>query len=247
MTSARQVLAIATAAVAIVLSCGMKAGDVDRESLADVKKIVLLGPLEPNYYFATTQESRDDAMMASLIMGGGILPLMLASGMSESPLERKIEENIAEVQLGAELRNALKARLESEGYEVSFASVRKRKADALLTKYTGVRFPGDAYLDVAIVLTGYNDLYAKAVCPSIYLKARLVTKQTQHEIYETTYEYSCKERGTEYLKVLPVDAKYRFADPKAAADNAELTREGLLAGVPLIADEIAEALKPGAK
>lgn len=225
----------------------MKAGDVDRESLADVKKIVLLGPLEPNYYYATTKESRDDAFLVSLLLGGGVVPLMLARGAMESSAEGKIEASLIDLQLGAELRGALKERLERDGYEVSFASVSKRKADALLRKYTGVRFPGDAYLDVAIVLTGYNDLHAKAMCPSIYVKTRLVMKQSKREVFETTYEYSCKEQGTQYLQVLPVDAKYRFADPKAAADNAELTREGLLAGVPLIADQIALALKRDAQ
>jgi hypothetical protein len=117
----------------------------------------------------------------------------------------------------------------------------------LIKKYVDVRLPGDAYLDMAVVSVGYNDLYSELLCPSIYMKARLIENGSLDEIFEYSYEYSCREEGTKALRVLAVDPRYRFKDHNVVADDADLAREGIMAGVTLIADHLAAALEKKAQ
>jgi hypothetical protein len=236
-------LTLLAAPLLALLLCANKTGEVDQKELAPIKRIVMLGPEEPKYYYVTTLESRQQAGLITAAVGGGVIPFLLASGMAETELERKIEGHLSGIDLGSEIATAIEERLAQSGYDVSFGRVPKREPDKLLRRYFNINHSGDAYLDIAIVNAGYEDLYTgDALCPAIYLKARLVDKGSKDEIYEHSFEYSCREKGTSFLALFPVDAKYRFKNHNDVADNAELAREALLAGVPLIADQIATAL-----
>ena len=242
MSLNRQTFAICIAASIIVSMTAMKAAETDREALKPVKKVVLLGPPDLGYYYVTTAESRGQAWAATAVMGGGLIPFMIASGVAETPLERKLEGHLSSISLGAVLREEITARLVALGYEVSYKSVAKREPDKLIKRYVNVRASGDAYLDMAIVGAGYNDLYSEELCPSIYLKVRLIEQGSLDEIFQNTYEYSCREEGTHSVEVLAVDPSYRFKDHNVVADNADLARAGLMAGVTVIVDHVAAAL-----
>jgi hypothetical protein len=239
--------AVCAAAIIVLTTAAMKPGEVDRAALKSVKQIVFLGPAEPKYYYATTAESRGQIAVTSMVMGGGLIPSLIAAGVVETPLERKLEGHLASLRLGAVLREEISQRLSRQGYDVSSRTVAKREPDKLIKRYVDVRFPGDAYLDMAIVGAGYNDLYTEMLCPSIYLKVRLIENGSLDELCENTYEYSCREEGTKAVQVLAVDLKYRFQDHNVVADNADLALEGIMAGVTLIADRVAAALDKSAQ
>jgi hypothetical protein len=240
----RQAAAILAAPVFVVLFCANKTGEVDQKALEPVETIVLLGPENPKYYYVTTLESRTQAGLVTAAVGGGVLPFLIASGMAETELERKLEGHIKSIGLGVEIATAIDEQLEKVGYSTSYGSVPKREPDKLLKKYFKVRHSGDAFLDLAIVNAGYEDVYTgDALCPVIYIKVRLVDKDSKDELYEHAFEYSCREKGSSFLTVLPVEEKYRFKTHTDVADNAELAREALLAGVALIAENIAAALE----
>jgi hypothetical protein len=239
----RSTIATLMAPVLALLLCANKTGVVDQEDLAPIKTIVLIGPEAPKYYYVTTAESRQMAGMMTAAAGGGVLPFLIASGMAETELERRLEGHLAAIDLEVEIATAIEARLEQLGYGVSYSRVPERKPDKLLKRYFGVRGSGDALFDMAIVNTGYEDVYSGgALCPLINIKARLVDKDSKDEIYEHAFEYSCRKEGTSFLTLFQVDEKYRFKTHTDVADNADLAREALLAGVPLIADQIAAAL-----
>jgi hypothetical protein len=234
------------AAVVIVVSTGaMKPIEADKRSFSYVNKIIFLATQNPKSFIVSTAESRATVGMGQVIFG--FAAGLVASTVAETAFERKVKVNLDGAALGEDLHEAIKERLIASGYAVETVTLRRQKPGELLSKYSDIKLPTDAYLDVSVE-GGYTDRYTEGVafCPMIDVDLRFVRKPNRI-IYAQSYEYSCRKKALSTIVHVPVEEKYRFADRNAVGDNQELTREALWSGIAMLADRIAADLQKDAK
>jgi hypothetical protein len=241
MNIGRRASAVLAAGVIVLSLCAMKPIAADDGAFSSINEVVFLTTPNPTSFMVSTLESRNRVGVAAALFG--ISGTLVAGTMSETEIEKQIKENLAGQDLGTDLHAALKERLEAQGYHVDSVEVKRPQVGDMMKKYSHLKIAGDAYLDVTVD-GGYTDRYTEdaAICPLLRVDVRFVRKPSRI-LFAQTYEYSCRKKVPSTLQVVGVDARYQFKDHNAVADNAELTREALSAGVPLIADQIAASLR----
>jgi hypothetical protein len=185
--------------------------------LARIHAIALAPIAEPAAYrivSSATDAGQYDSR--TFVTGGGKPAKPFAEAMAEQNLH-----------LGAELFERLRQNLTRAGFALSAPAA----AEAVLQ----VAFsPAEAlYSDAALG----DDLM-----PSFAVSVRLSDARTRNLITGETVYYGQGENGAAHT--LYPDARYRFTSPDALIADPQAAAEGLRAGLPLIADEIAAALKP---
>ena len=245
MIAVRHCAALVGAFATIVISCGMKPIEADPADFASINKIMFLSTPDPTSFVVSTVESRNTVGLASAVFGFGAA--LLATPFSGTEFEAKIKSHLTGLELGTDLHSAIVERLQAQGYQVDTLSLNRRKSGELLKKYTDLKVPTDAFLDVSVD-GGYTDRYTEdvAFCPLLTVDVRFVRKPSR-VLYAQAFEYSCRKKSLSSIQVVPVDAQYQFADRTVLTENPELAREAVAAGVPLIADQIAAALKKAEK
>jgi hypothetical protein len=244
MNFSRQTAAVLTAAITFIFSCAMKPIEADQAAISNTERIIFLSTHNPKSFIVSTLDSRNTVGMSQVIFG--FAAGLVATTIAETALEAKIKKNLDGQELGTLLHAAILERLEANGYFVESVALKRQKPGELLKKYSDLsdlKLPGDSYLDVAIE-GGYTDRHSEkvALCPLLSVDLRFVRKPSR-VMFAQNYEYSCRKKELSTIKLVPVDEKYKFADHNTVANNPELAREAVSAGIPLIADAIAAVIK----
>lgn len=184
--------------------------------LARIHAIALAAIAEPSTYrivSSVTDAGQYDSR--TFVTGGGKPAKPFAEAMAEQNLH-----------LGVELFERLRGNLTRAGFALSAPAA----ADAVLQ----IAFsPAEAlYSDAALG----DDLM-----PSFAVSFRLTDARTRDLIAAETVFYGQSDAGAPHA--LFPDARYRFTSPDALIADPQAAAEGLRAGIPLIADEIAAALR----
>jgi hypothetical protein len=172
----------------------------------------------------------------------GLIGAIIAAGqISAKTNEFSKQVKSRGFDLTAEFKAALTAELEKAGYRVQLLKLPRAKAE-FLPKYDGVPAGAHAILDTVIEAGYYCAASNSDYIPTIRSQVRLVKPNGKQLLYQEAVSYGYEQGAKEAISI-PAEKKYFFQDFNAISAKVDLALEGMRAGIPLVAKQIADDLK----
>jgi hypothetical protein len=138
---------------------------------------------------------------------------------------------------GTELRAAITAMLQSEGFEVVYVPVKHNEMGDMIDRDTPLGVQVDGVLDVALMFkfVGYSEAELDKIGPFAGVRVQLFRPGWKKRIFSDSIEYASYPAWTPILRA---DSKYVFGSADEVLKDPDRAIEGLRAGIPLITEEI---------
>ncbi len=177
-------------------------------------------------------------------MFGLIGGLAQASDMQSKTNQYTDKMRQMNLQMGAEIAQALQRELKNQNYEIIYLSdQRPAIKNENQADYSAVRTDADAILDVWYVTVGYlftaGSLDYK---PWIRVSARLISAKDQSPLYFRAFNYGA-DLTSEGIENIGADPKYAYRNFDLLMNKADESAEGLKSGVNPIAVRMGEQLR----
>ena len=171
----------------------------------------------------------------------GLIGALIAAGqISAKTTEFSKQVKSRGFDLPAEFKAGLIAELESAGYSVQVLKLARTKAE-FLPRYDGVPAGTQAILDTVVEAGYYCAASNSEYIPTLRTSVRLVRPDGKQLLYQDAISYGYEQGAKEAISI-PAAQKYFFADFDAISAKVDLALEGMRAGIPLVAKQIAEDL-----
>ncbi|MCU7374230.1 hypothetical protein PEC18_26200 [Paucibacter sp. O1-1] len=136
----------------------------------------------------------------------------------------------------------LAERLSGLGYEASVLEMPKSSKDDEVLAVAKRQQTADAYLSIQLVGAYWAAGPSSDYFPRVLAKVRKMDGRSGQVLYEDIFSYGYVMPNAPTIH-LASDAKFRFADIDALCKDGTTTRDGLLAGLDAIAEQIATDLR----
>ena len=171
----------------------------------------------------------------------GLIGALIAAGqISAKTTEFSKQVKSRGFDLPAEFKAALIAELEKAGYSVQVLKLARTKAE-FLPKYDGVPAGTQAILDTVVEAGYYCAASNSEYIPTLRSSVRLLTPDGKQLLYQDAISYGYEQGAKEAISI-PAEQKYFFEDFDAISAKVDLALEGMRAGIPMVARQIAADL-----
>lgn len=189
------------------------------------------------------QETYEAVMLGHPGMGFGLIGGLVAAADMQAksnrltaaldPKETRLQERFAE---------RLATALQGAGYATSFVDVPKATPEAEVHPFVRKNTQAEAFILVRLVGAYYAAGPSTDYQPRLLGVVKVVDLATGSPLYQDslTYGYAIPQAQTIHFAA---DAKYRFADMDVLTKDPATSREGLYAGMDVLAGQIASDLK----
>lgn len=198
------------------------------ELAQQINRIAMVGPANPSQY---------QVLISLRPSSFTVVPTPLPAVIPHYPRSETPDFNDAmrdqRLRLGDDLKNAIASALSKIGYQVD-----KSNAPA----HPELASPSDATLNLEIISAGYGPLGSDGVScsPFFVLDARLEDK-SRKILFRQRYYYGEGAAISGVIAIAP-DKRFSFLNSSGVITDPETAAQGIRAGVPFIAIEIARRL-----